>query len=195
VQEIDLAQALADFESPERERVLIALRVVKDTPPTDERANIAGRLREFLSHDDTAVRDAAAAALARWAGEEDIELLVGLLADQSTSVRWAAMEGLGVLQAEAAVEPLAARLPVGIDRVSAGRALTQIGPAAESAVLPLLDDSDWGMRMTAVNLLRDIGGEASVAPLEKLASSDPQDNVRTWASLALESIRKRLSGE
>jgi hypothetical protein len=195
IQQIDLAQALADFDSPERERVLIALRVVQETEPNADRAAIAARLREFLAHSDGSIRDTAAAALGRWSAEEDIDTLLGLLENESTNIRWAAMDALGRLKAEAAIDPIAARLNVGIDRVNAGRALTAIGPASEPAVLPLLDNAEWPMRMTAVNLLRDIGGEASLAPLAKLAESDPEGNVRTWANIAMESIQKRQAGK
>jgi beta-lactamase regulating signal transducer with metallopeptidase domain len=193
IQQIDMAQAVADFDSPEQERVLIALRVVRDTEPNADRAAIAARLREFLTHSDNSIRDAAAAAFGRWSGEEDVETLIGLLENESTSIRWAAMDALGRLKAEAAVAPIAARLSVGIDRVTAGRALTSIGSASELAVLPLLDSSEWPARMTVVNLLRDIGGEASLGPLAKLAESDPESNVRTWANIAIESIQKRQS--
>jgi beta-lactamase regulating signal transducer with metallopeptidase domain len=44
--QIDLAQALADFDSPEPERVLIALGVVKESEPTDQRPAVAARLRD-----------------------------------------------------------------------------------------------------------------------------------------------------
>jgi HEAT repeat protein len=105
------------------------------------------------------------------------------------------MEALGRLRAESAIEPIAARLSVGADRVWASRALTQIGPESESAVLPLLDDSQWATRLTAVNILRDVGGENSLVRLAPLAESDPQDNVRTWAALAIESIQRRLAND
>jgi HEAT repeat protein len=60
-------------------------------------------------------------------------------------------------------------------------------------VLAYLDHAEWSLRLTAVHILRDVGSETSLAQLEAIAADDPQENVRTWAKLAVESIRQRLS--
>jgi HEAT repeat protein len=139
------------------------------------------------------VREAGAKAFAHWASEHNVDALVRLTEDESTPVRRAAMEALGRLHAQSAVGSLAARLTVPADRASASRALAEIGAASETAVLAYLDHSEWSLRLTAVHILRDVGGGNSLARLEEVAADDPQENVRTWANLAVESIRQRLA--
>jgi HEAT repeat protein len=194
-EEIDLTQALADLDASEKECVVNALRIFQQSEPTADRPAVAARLGKFLTHEDAALRDAGAQALARWSGEQDVKALVGLLESETVSTRWAAIDALGRLRAEQAAQPLAARLAVGIDRVPASRALTQIGPACEDALLLYLEHEDWSVRLAAVNILRDVGSDRSLAALQIVAQSDSQENVRTWANLAAETIEKRLAGK
>jgi hypothetical protein len=190
---LDPQQAVANLDSADLEQVLAALRVLQQANPNADRPAVVERLETFLDHADATVREAGAQAYAHWAGEGDVATLTRLVEDESTSVRRAAIEALGRLQATAAVDALAARLTVALDRAGAGRALTEIGPASEPVVLPYLDHAEWPLRLTAVHILRDVGGSNSLPRLEAMAEGDPQENVRTWAKLAVESVQERIA--
>jgi hypothetical protein len=60
----------------------------------------------------------------------------------------------------------------GIRRDRAARALRTVGPAAEKAVLELVTDQDVGVRMDAVEILKDIGTEQSLPTLQRLAAGN-----------------------
>lgn len=188
----DLNQAVADIDSPDQERMLAALRVLQQTAPRGAYSELVDRLTSALHHKDPAVREAASHVLAQWAGAENVDQLMPLVEDDFAEVRAAAMEALGRLQVPKAAFTIAPRLETPADRLAAGRALRQIGPASEGHVLPLLEHQDGAVRLSAIHVLRDIGGSLSLPRLKALAESDSQENVRTWAALAVESIQARL---
>jgi beta-lactamase regulating signal transducer with metallopeptidase domain len=191
--EPDLPQTLAELDDEAPETMLAALRRLRQWEPNEQRAVVAARLEALLDHPEVDIREAAASAFAFWAGEEDAATLIALLEEDSPETRVAAMEALGRLQVAAAIEPIVRRLHASGDRIAATQALTAIGPACEEAVLKLLESDAWSLRLAAVNLLRDVGGPASLPPLKSLRESDPHNTVRTWAELAVESIENRLA--
>jgi beta-lactamase regulating signal transducer with metallopeptidase domain len=192
---LDLAQALRDLDSPDKEPLLAALRLLQEAEPNQDRAATADRLAALTEREEPEVREAAAAAFAQWSGPSDLDTLARMLQEDSATVRTAALKALGRLGASRSAEVVAARLLIPSDRVAAARALVDIGPASEKAVLAHLDHADLAVRLTAMNVLRDIGGEASLPPLRTLADRDPQENIRTWASTALRAIEQRQGGE
>jgi HEAT repeat protein len=62
--------------------------------------------------------------------------------------------------------------------------LEKLGPAAVSALVPLVADTDENVRREAVALLALVGGEAAVTPLSR-ALSDASTDVAERAALAL----------
>ncbi|MBW3595773.1 MAG: HEAT repeat domain-containing protein, partial [Planctomycetes bacterium] len=190
-----LAETIAELDSQARETVLAAARRLQQVEPNEQRPEVAARLAKLLSHPDAVAREAAARGFAHWAADEDVAELIDLLDDESTAVRLAAIDALGRLRAAAAIEPLVERLPLRSDRVAATKALAAIGPPCEEAVIELLDDEDESLRLTAVNLLRDVGGPASLAPLKALQERDSQPAVGAWTEVAIESIESRLRSD
>ena len=70
-------------------------------------------------------------------------------------------------------EAVAACLPT--NGIGAGAVLKAIGPAAEKAVLPYLNQHDYDKRELVFKLLKDIGAVASVPVLEKIARGQDAD--------------------
>jgi hypothetical protein len=62
-------------------------------------------------------------------------------------------------------------------------------PLAAAALSPLLGEADPVRRGDAAYLLGFVGGQAELAPLEKLAAADPNADVREAAAEAAEKIR------
>ncbi len=99
------------------------------------------------------------------------DLLGELLADPQMGVR---------LGASALVEELAVTDP-------------ERRPLAAAALAPLLEDADPVHRGDAAWLLGFVGGAAEVAPLESLAETDPNTDVREAAAEAAQKIRENAS--
>jgi HEAT repeat protein len=124
------------------------------------------------------VRERAAAALAAWAGPDEVPALVALLVDPAPEVRNEAIEALARLRDPRAVDPLAARLADPVDREAAGRALAGLGAQARATLVSLLRASDAGVRGAARSVLERTGGlepgaevEAGLADLADPATS------------------------
>ncbi len=68
-------------------------------------------------------------------------------------------------------------------------ALGKMGnPTAVKVLLPLLDDKDKGIRLAAVNALRDTGIDETVPELIKVAKKETDEEIRSAAQDALEMI-------
>lgn len=76
------------------------------------------------------------------------------------------------------------------DAEQAGHWLTSIGPAAESALLPFARHRSAEVRRQAAGALKAIGGNASLAPLERLLD-DPEPTVAAAARRAHDAIARR----
>ncbi len=193
--EVDLDRLIADLDSSEKDRVFAAMRALQHAEPGDDQQVVASRLARFLDATDNALRDAGAQAFAHWAGTDDCATLLQVIDDPSVPVRWAALDALGRLCEPTTAVRMAARLEVGMDRVVASRALTQLGPAAEEAVLPFILHDDSAVRLAAINILREVGGPLSLTPLQAAVDNDPESHVRRWAKLAAEAVEKRSAPE
>src|SRR5207244_1590321 len=96
----------------------------------------------------------------------------------------------GALKDERAAEPLAGCLGDFQLRGHAVVALKALGPAAEKAVLRLLEHPDVGIRVRACGILQEVGTRASVPALEK-AAKDDHAGYAAAAAKALQAIAGR----
>ncbi len=107
----------------------------------------------------------------------------------------AALAGLTRLKLPATAEPLAGLLITrgfGLDREKIKLALIAIGPAAEPAVLPLLNEMNRDTKMDAIHILAKIGTAASLPALDKQAEQKAKErNLAKEAEDAAKEIRKR----
>src|SRR5205814_1037095 len=99
----------------------------------------------------------AARAIEQWAGPDDAPALIAGLDSDNASVRTSLFRTLGRLRAEAAIPVLVKHLAMPRDRVSAMRALREIGPKVAPEIRPLLASDDPDTRRQVANLIRQIG--------------------------------------
>ena len=66
-----------------------------------------------------------------------------------------------------------------------------MGPAAESAAIALLAYSDVTVRVIAANLLGDVGGPKSIAPLRERLAKDASAEFKSAAKRAIERIQAK----
>jgi HEAT repeat protein len=119
--------------------------------------------------------------------------MMGLLADSDDAVREDAAIALGSWK-----EPAIDRLVNAFDsdqqafRNAASQALGLMGAEAVPRLVDLLGNPRPPVRYSAASALGDIGRPAKVArePLEKLASTDPDQSVRYYARTALVRIQR-----
>jgi HEAT repeat protein len=187
----ELAAAVEDLQTGDAETVKKALERIAKTSPQGDREPVAAALETVLrQHADQTIRKMAAENLATWGTQDNVPALLEALDTDATQVRWAIMNTLANFKDERAVEPLAERLTVGIDRIGAAKALKAIGPAAEQSVLQHIEHPERSIRLQIYQLLQHIGTEASVPALEQAVLSETQGNV-VWAKKALEAAQRR----
>jgi HEAT repeat protein len=150
------------------------------------------KLIEALNADETRIRREAVLALFR-AGEAArpaVSVLRRTLSDPDSQVRGQSATALGRID-RGSRETAAAIVRLLQDRDSqvvnaAGVALSDMGPVAMPAVLPLLTDSNPEMRLHAVQILQRLHGYSpeAVAALRR-ATNDSNSTVREGAIVAL----------
>ncbi len=167
-------EAIAALRDPHWGRRIAAADYLMEAPVDEaRRAEAAQALEAMLADFNRSLHEPAAAALVRWHRPETRDFLYGL-AQRETASGWAvALRTLVRLGDERAPSIAAAYLPHFFKRGEAARALELAGPAAEKEILPYLDYSDPDTRRAAVRLLRVVGSEVGVKPLEAAARKDP----------------------
>ena len=130
-----------------------------------------------------------------WCAPENVPALIQALIDDDPAVPPAALEALGKLQDQRAVEPIARLLRNKKHRPQAVQALAGLGNVAEDAALRLLAESDADMRYDACKVLKTVGGSKSIEPLDAIGRSDDNRILRLVANEALDAIRAREERE
>ena len=210
-QEEERAKAVAEakkaaepkpFEPGERERLLkdvgsteegklmaAADRLVK-APADEQAAQFAVPLAKLLTHSNDWVKGAAAKALAIWATPEVEGELAAASKSENPWVRAAAIAGLGKIATEGAAVAVAAQMSRNLGEAS--KSLKAIRPAAETATIGWLKDSNGWIRKETCLVLTEIGGKKSVAALKEYAEqatgADKADATR-----AIDAIEARLA--
>lgn len=184
----DLPELIQDLESGDIRKASAAQsRLTRHTSQPGDR-KFAAALEKYLQHDNAKVREAAAQALASCATNENLPAILKLLDSDSSSVRNYAVQALGRLKSPAAIDRLVELLQKG--DISAVSALTQIGPAAESAMLKLFSQGDRTVRQRALQVLMQVGTKKSLAALEKY-KNDADPLTKALVDGAIQSIRLR----
>jgi hypothetical protein len=129
------------------------------------RKEVAVALEPLLVDPDWQARDVGTKAMLRWAAVENIPTLKRMLESRKGFERIGIFEVLGTMKDERAAVVLAEYFPDFFDRPHVTKALQAIGSPAQSAVHPHLKHQDWGVRVDACKLLKEIGTSESIAPL------------------------------
>ncbi|HUT95266.1 MAG TPA: HEAT repeat domain-containing protein [Thermoguttaceae bacterium] len=173
-------------------RCLPALNALAGMQPVEaRRAEVAAVIEPLITDPNPAIQRTAIQALGTWGTKQSVPALAKLLTGPDLGVRWTAMDALGKLKSAEAVDLLAERVPDRQDGMHAVRALTQMGPVAEDAVIKLLGHGDFLVRMKACNVLEQIGGPKSVEALEKLMEVETHPAPKGAATRVLDKLRSK----
>jgi serine/threonine protein kinase/HEAT repeat protein len=151
-------------------------------------ANLA--IRPILSSDDGRLANHARNTMKKTATRADAEFLLGMMASTDRGTRDFAADLLIQLNDVRVAKPLATMLGDPHETHRAGDRLIKLGPAAEPAVIPLLDHDDTGLRRRAADILAKIGTSSSMRSLEKMAR-EKDFFVKTSAENAIKAIKAR----
>jgi predicted Zn finger-like uncharacterized protein len=182
-----LAQLKNDDAAARKEAASWLAQAVRDE---GRRGEVTEALQPTLKDGDLWVRNAGVKAMRTWGPTKDhVPALIGVLKDQNNETREVAIHLLGDLKDPQAAQAIAERLPDFFDRGHASRALRDIGPPAEKAVLPYLFHPDGGVQGEARALLKAYGTKQNVIldqALTDLKSSNAnvRKSVAEWLAKA-----------
>jgi HEAT repeat protein len=187
----EVKKALAELKSAKPDtRKAAAERLAKAQPDEAHRAKVAAALQASMLDPDIAARGEVAKALGVWGTKKNVSPMIELLSNRDIYVRGAAMEVLGALKDERGARAVAAKLESAFDRVGAAKSLKEMGSVAEKPVLSYTQSPDPAVRAEVCNVLKEIGGSASVKALRAI-SKDPNPAVAAAAKEALEQAKSR----
>jgi HEAT repeat protein len=161
--------------------------------PDDKKADLAKLAARLADDLDLGTRQMAIFLLARYATKDQAPLLLRLLEGNAEGLRTHLIGALGRLKEEKAVPLMVKALEENHEREAGVRALRQIGPPAEKAVLGALKSNNTRACLAALRALAVIGGKDSLPALEELAK-DGSARDRALAEEArkvMEEIKKR----
>ena len=179
--------ALSDLQLGENQAKAAADRLARMQVAQGRRAEVSAALVKLLAGtEDGFAKGSALRALAVWHAPEAIPEMIKCLDHESHGVRWAAFDALGNTQTAEAAQACAERL-AGQDRGKVFAALKAMGPAAEDAVLAVLDTPDAKLQAEACRVLGEIGTSKSRSRLMRLTKHN-DFFVRTSAQRALRQL-------
>jgi hypothetical protein len=186
-----LDQLLASIKSSTNGQRHQALdKLAHSIPIEDRRDEVASVLVGLLSEHDQWDVTGAEKALKLWGNDSSVAPLITLLQGHDVFVRMGAMDALAPRKSALAADAVAKCLPENQVRQQAIQALKSMGEVAEGPVLSLLKNPEWSVRMSACDVLAEIGTSQSIEAL-KAATNDENGIVKMKAQDALKSIEAR----
>lgn len=168
-----VADALRELSSGDGNRQAAAARWLEGRPvDAARRAEVAKALEPLLDDRNGGTRLAGMKALLVWCGPESVPAVVRLLESDPTGFdgdecRKRAIDALVKLKDPRGAPAIARNWKNHFEREWTRRSLEKLGPAAEDAVRPYLEDRDWGVRVEACRTLKRIGTRKSLPALEE----------------------------
>ena len=137
----------------------------------------------------------ALGALETWGTANSVPAIHAQLKHSMFPVVQSAIKALGVLADERSVAPLLKVLRSNASaRHDAKESLVKIGKPAEESVVAMLFEDDQQLFQAASDILKEIGGKASVESLESIVNG--KDFFRkSYAGRALSSVQSRVAAE
>jgi HEAT repeat protein len=163
-------EAITDLKSDDVNRRITTARRLAQTPIDDQRrAEVARALEPLLKDREGSARLAGMQALEVWASRENVPALIELLDSDPTGFdgdkcRKSAIDTLVKLKDPRAAAAIARNFKNPFEREWTRRSLIALGPAAETAVIPYLDDPDFGIKVEACHTLKQIGTKQRALP-------------------------------
>ena len=180
-------------DHPERRREA-ATRLMNVEISTERAAELRPAIMPLLADPEQMVRMLATKILAAGATPDDVPLLLKIATQEDFGQNFEAIQALGRLKDERAIQPLADMIASGSHNAHlAAQTLGEFGPMVEDTALQLLKEKHADTRRHACDILARVGTEKSIKPLQQLiATGDPGFNHN--ATAALEAIRDRIEG-
>lgn len=152
----------------------------------------------LVTHSDDFIRRAAIKILVAQARADDLPVLLRAYNNmEDAQVRQQIIKAIGRMKTEKAANALAELIAAGpVDNFGGNRtsdpseALSAMGPVAENAVLPLLEERNLRTLVEACAVLKAVGTQKSMEALKNLASH-PNKTVSEAAAAALRDIKAR----
>ena len=189
--EKEIETAVADLASDDAARAVASAKLLAEKKPPQQNAKVAQALElAMLKSENVGVRAEAARALKNWATPESVPGLSKALNDSWTPVRAHAIEAMIRFAPKEAIKPVAQQMANMMTRGAAIKFLKETGPAAEDAVLSLMDSKDPWVKAEVCHLLESIGTKKSLPALEK-AVADENWMVNGNARKAIPAIKAR----
>ncbi len=185
------AEILKELASGEKFKLPQLLQKLEQKTPANPDTEIAAALAKVLTNGEGFAKGSAARALEKWATQDQANLLAAQLDQKDPFVTPPCMKALGRLKATQYAPRLAANLGELSLRAAAREALVLMGPDAEEAVIPMIENPDQFTRAEVCEVLGAIGTEASVPALLYRSNKDESFLVKNRAKDAMEKINKR----
>ena len=148
-----------------------ALMRLATMQPNDQRAAVAAKLVPLTEIDDPHIRRPAVVALGVWGTAKEVPALLKALDHDDPFTRREALKVIGRFRDAQTLAPVIRCFRDFQTRADADKALRELGPMAEKDVLALLQERDVFLKKAAIQVLADIGAEASVPALQQAAAS------------------------
>ncbi|QJW99855.1 HEAT repeat domain-containing protein [Frigoriglobus tundricola] len=187
-----VAKAVRTLGRPAPAGKMSALMTLSQTRPDDRRAEVLKAVEPLLDDADAMRRGEAGNVYCAWATVDNIATVIKLLKNDNARVR--AVEALARFKDERAIVPLTECMGHFSGQGEAKAALIAFGPAAEDAVIKLLDNSERNVRLLACEMLIKIGSAKCLPALERTAK-DRDRSVNAPAKNAILQINQRLSSK
>ncbi len=168
-----VADALKELRSGDANRQAAAAQWLQRQPvDAARRQEVARALEPLLEDRDGGTRVAGVRSLLVWCGPESVPALVRLLESDPTGFdgdecRKKGIDALVKLKDPRGAPAIARNWKNPFEREWTRRSLEQLGPVAEDAVRPYLEDRDWGVRVEACRTLKRVGTRKSLPALEE----------------------------
>lgn len=186
----EMDRLLARLGGKNREAVHDAAEKLAAMQPNPHRPLVAGKLAEVLQTAEIRNRTPLVRALGVWGTAKEVPVLIRFLDDANINTRHEALQALGKLPDERAVEPAIRCLAIFETTWHAEQALKAMGPVAEKGLLAVLRQPNKDLWVPALRILKEIGTEQSIPALEEASQGD--FSIRGVAAGALEAVRKRV---
>jgi serine/threonine protein kinase len=166
--------------------------VQEEAERNDDILQVSRALNPLLRDNATTNKKAAALAMQRWGTEENVpELIanVGIPEWGVVDLRIEIARALAAIGDERGIAAVASRLGDLYDRPRVIPVLISFGTKAEPEMIKCLGNKDQNIVLAACKVLKEIGTEKSLAPLEKVAV--PQGLLEGDARAAIDAIKAR----
>jgi hypothetical protein len=187
----ELERVSEELKSSDENKQRAAANRLTSAELVEPPAALVAYLTNFLFNAESPLRQAAIKVVADFGTAANVPELIRLLRSSDSSATYAALRGLSRLQDERAIEPLVELVAAGSSEAHMAVTALEKFPTAETAILTLLKERNVGTKRHACTILRKIGTQNSVAPLQELVGH-ADSSLSSAAVEALRAVQSRL---